>query len=106
MSKLTLRSKVEYVLENWPQTQDDDQLLILYVWWNYQNSHFIKGNDGELWIKAKDTLVLEKPYSIRRMRQLIQKEGYFRGTKYKKRIENSENVRQTINTSDAEKYLS
>lgn len=82
--------QVERILEQYPETRDDDILLyhkFLVCYGDGVDSLFFNGGD-----LLKSMRSIPTPESIRRSRQKIQEEGRFMGTKRLKRMRESSAV--------------
>ena len=68
---LDLQSKVAYVLEHHPETRDDDRLLILWYWWEWNglNAMLDRQTFEVLCVWSANA---EQPETIRRRRQELQ----------------------------------
>jgi len=89
--------KVEEMLKSIPETQDSDTYLTALIWFK----EFLKcGLDRETAVRVCKLLKdgkLSHPQSIRRTRQLIQKNiPELRGKTYTKRQKNSNKIRKEI----------
>jgi len=63
----TISEKVEYILENFPHTRDNDQKLMVMVWEIFYSQHIVKG------MVALETIpTLPAENTIRRARANIQ----------------------------------
>jgi hypothetical protein len=67
----TIRDNVETILRCYPDTRNDDKLLLLYYWAIIDGIEF--GEEFESQFKVQATM----PESITRARRLIQEEGLF-----------------------------
>ncbi len=68
---MDLRGKVAYVMENHPETRDDDRLFTLWFWWEWDGLNNIISNDKFQELLAWVETCAEKPETIRRRRQEI-----------------------------------
>lgn len=94
-SILSVKEKVRKVLEQYPETQDDDKLLWLGVMAIDYNLRAELGEEG--YKKFRAWLLKNKipPFeSVRRIRQKFQEGGQFRGTKRKFKMEEESVVRE------------
>jgi hypothetical protein len=68
---LDLHSKVAYILEQHPEARDDDRLLVLWFWWEWNSLACLltaaQFQDLLVWVMGA-----EQPETIRRRRQEIQ----------------------------------
>lgn len=79
MRKETLKSRVEAVLRDMPETRNDDTLLALRVWHSLRADLFftIEGKEG-LYVRAKDLLDhLPNHDHISRIRRKFQESGEY-----------------------------
>lgn len=68
---LDLRSRVAYVLEAHPETRDDDRLLTLWYWWEWNGLAAIL-TEAQFQVLLKWAARADAPETIRRRRQEIQ----------------------------------
>ncbi len=82
-----VKDKVLESLEEYPAARDDDKLLFLHIMYRHYGLRTALGSDGyrrfKDWFMNSD---IPSPESIRRCRQKWQEEGYYIGTKRKKRM--------------------
>ena len=76
----TIEETVYDLLKDYPETRDDDNLLLVKVWRIY-------GLEISPELEEKILTCGVKPESIRRSRQFIQASGKFEGTKRKERLQ-------------------
>ena len=69
---LTLKHKVEWVLQNEPDTRNDDKLLTIKVWETFYAKYVKRGSTGLLGILLKDVLYLPSQDGIKRVRAHFQ----------------------------------
>jgi len=94
------KSKVYFLLENYPATRDSDKLL----WLAYLSMfHNLKKELGPAAYQTLKSILMDKNTctmeSVRRVRQKYQEEGLFLGRKRKEKLEEAENVREYIKQS-------
>lgn len=77
---MQVKQKVETILEQYPETRDSDQKLIIYLWW-YFNKEKMKHDGKNWWVKLDDVLDLEKPDSLTRCRRKVQELGHYQASK-------------------------
>jgi hypothetical protein len=75
----TIEETVYDLLKDYPETRDDDNLLLVKVWRLY-------GLEISPELENQIITCGVKPESIRRSRQFIQASGKFEGTKRKERL--------------------
>lgn len=89
------KHKVEYILETIPQTRDCDKTLWLVYLAAFHDLKKELGDEAYNKFKSilldKDTCTME---SIRRMRQKLQEEGKFQGTKRTLKLKEAEEVKE------------
>jgi len=94
---VTIKSKVEKILNKFPITRDSDKLLWLGYLVQYHNLKTALGEEGYKALKAvimhEDTPTME---SVRRVRQKLQEEGKYQGNKRKDRLEEADGMRELM----------
>ena len=98
------KDKVRYVLENHPNTRNSDAELIIMVWWCFNRDAFQTIN-GKWYIQVQEILYLDKPETIRRVRQKFQEQGKYVGEIKEERLQRAENIRKTINDFNWSEFL-
>jgi len=72
VAKMTRDEKVAYILENWPETRNDDQLLMLRYWQEFDGLQAALGAEAfAVFVEVFPHLT--NPETIRRGRQTNQK---------------------------------
>ena len=83
---MTTIEKVEYYLQKYPETRDNDNILLAKIWWDEVPT----GSNIYHFFERLIDSELTNFESIRRCRQKLQEENpELRGAKYKKRTETS-----------------
>lgn len=70
----SLKTKIEFVLENYPDTRNDDISLTLHIWRLYYYDFLFKDENGRLCVKLKNIFELPREDNIKRLRAKIQNE--------------------------------
>ena len=98
---MTLKETVERVLENRPETRNNDVTLTVWVWHSLRPDLF-RRIDGDSYIRTKDLYELPREDNVKRLRAQIQNdEGRFLPTDpevIKLRRRREERWRDVINT--------
>ena len=92
-----LEEQVETVLNKYPDTRDNDQMLISLVWMNTVGKDRLKKMSGWDLLTMLSRKQLPNPESIRRSRQKLQENNEdLRGDKYKLRHQYEKDVKKEI----------
>ena len=73
----TLRGRVSYCLERYPETRDNDVVLTVALWRTFY-SHRIQGD----MVRLEDVLQLPREDQISRIRRKFQEDGFYRGSRF------------------------
>ena len=91
------KDMVEHILDKYPDTRDNDKLLWLAYLSLFRNLHEVIGRDAYLKLKkvimSPNTCSME---SVRRVRQKLQEDGKYVGTKRSLKMKEESIVRSLI----------
>ena len=79
---MTLKKKIEYCLEKYPETRNDDACLTYFLWYVFHKDQLLQDKNafldsaGNLFIKAQMIKYLPREDTIKRFRAKIQNEEF------------------------------
>jgi len=89
---MNLKAQVEHCLKTYPQTRNDDKILVPAVWSLFHVEHIARV-DNEQYVKLKDIVLLPSPESITRVRRKFQEEGLYPASDYVRRRRDAQKER-------------
>ena len=69
-----LKHKIEWVLENYPDTRNDDILLTLNIWSSYYKHLLFTNDNGKLCVRLNNIFELPREDNVKRIRAKLQNE--------------------------------